>query len=87
MGLLDKVDNIDDAKPAKAKPKAAKAVAKAKPRAAKAVAKKATPKAAKPASAKAKAKVLAKISQKKLGLLVFLKVSNLQEICQGTSVG
>ncbi|MCH2435586.1 MAG: hypothetical protein MK197_04780 [Candidatus Poseidoniaceae archaeon] len=54
MGLLDKVDNIDDAKPAKAKPKAAKAVAKAKPRAAKAVAKKATPKAAKPASAKAK---------------------------------
>jgi len=49
MGLLDKVDNIDDAKPAKAKPKAAKAVAKATPKAAKAVAKKATPKAAKPA--------------------------------------
>ena len=39
MGLLDKVDNMDDAKPAKAKPKAAKAVAK-----------KATPKAAKPAA-------------------------------------
>ena len=49
MGLLDKVDNMDDAKSAKAKPKAAKAVAKAKPKAAKAVAKKATPKAAKPA--------------------------------------
>lgn len=49
MGLLDKVDNMDDAKPAKAKPKAAKAVAKATPKAAKAVAKKATPKAAKPA--------------------------------------
>ena len=49
MGLLDKVDNMDDAKPAKAKPKAAKAAAKAKPKAAKAVAKKATPKAAKPA--------------------------------------
>ena len=46
MGLLDKVDNMDDEKPAKAKPKAAKAVAKAVP---KAVAKKATPKAAKPA--------------------------------------
>ena len=46
MGLLDKVDNIDDAKPAKAKPKAAKAVAKAAPKAAKAVAKKATPKVA-----------------------------------------
>ena len=56
MGLLDKVDNMDDAKPAKAKPKAAKAVAKAKPKAAKAVAKKATPKAAKPASVKIKAK-------------------------------
>ncbi len=50
MGLLDKVDNMDEAKPAKAKPKAAKAVAKATPKAAKAVAKKATPKAAKPAS-------------------------------------
>lgn len=50
MGLLDKVDSMDDAKPAKAKPKAAKAVAKATPKAAKAVAKKATPKAAKPAS-------------------------------------
>lgn len=50
MGLLDKVDNMDDAKPAKAKPKAAKAVAKATPKAAKAVAKKATPKAAKPAT-------------------------------------
>ena len=49
MGLLDKVDNMDDAKPAKAKPKAAKAVAKATPKAAKAVAKKATPKEAKPA--------------------------------------
>ena len=49
MGLLDKVDNMDDAKSAKAKPKAAKAVAKATPKAAKAVAKKATPKAAKPA--------------------------------------
>ena len=49
MGLLDKVDNMDDAKPAKAKPKAAKAAAKAKPKAAKAVAKKATPKATKPA--------------------------------------
>ena len=44
MGLLDKVDNLDEAQPAKAKPKAAKAaVAKAKPKAAKAVAK-ATPK-------------------------------------------
>jgi hypothetical protein len=53
MGLLDKVDNIDDAKPAKAKPKAAKAVAKAAPKAAKAVAKKATPKAAKAKAAKA----------------------------------
>ena len=66
MGLLDKVDNIDDAKPAKAKPKAAKAVAKAKPRAAKAVAKKATPKAAKPASAKAKAKGVAKDKPEKI---------------------
>ena len=58
MGLLDKVDNMDDAKPAKAKPKAAKAVAKATkpPKAAKAVAKKATPKAAKPASKSIKAK-------------------------------
>jgi len=52
MGLLDKVDNMDDEKPAKAKPKAAKAVAKAAP---KAVAKKATPKAAKSKSVKAKA--------------------------------
>ena len=43
MGLLDKVDNLDEAQPAKAKPKAAKAVSKAKPKAAKAVAK-ATPK-------------------------------------------
>ena len=48
MGLLDKVDNLDETKPAKAKPKVAKAVAKAKPKAAKAVAK-AAPKAAKPA--------------------------------------
>ena len=56
MGLLDKVDNMDDAKPAKAKPKAAKAAAKAKPKAAKAVAKKATPKAAKPASKSIKLK-------------------------------
>tara|TARA_B100001758_G_scaffold179624_1_gene156351 strand:+ start:220 stop:1107 length:888 start_codon:yes stop_codon:yes gene_type:complete len=52
MGLLDKVDNMDDAKPAKAKPKAAKAVAKATPKAAKAVAKKASPKAAKAKAAK-----------------------------------
>ena len=66
MGLLDKVDNIDDAKPAKAKPKAAKAVAKAKPKAAKAVAKKATPKAAKPASAKAKAKGAGKDKPEKI---------------------
>ena len=66
MGLLDKVDNIEDAKPAKAKPKAAKAVAKAKPRAAKAVAKKATPKAAKPASAKAKAKGAGKDKPEKI---------------------
>ena len=53
MGLLDKVDNLDETQPAKAKPKAAKAVAKAKPKAAKAVAK-ATPKAktAKPARPK-----------------------------------
>ena len=52
MGLLDKVDNLDEAQPAKAKPKAAKAVSKAKPKAAKPVAK-ATPKAktAKPAKA------------------------------------
>ena len=50
MGLLDKVDNLDEEKPAKAKPKAAKAVAKAKPKAAKAVAK------AKPKAAKAVAK-------------------------------
>lgn len=57
MGLLDKVDNMDDAKPAKAKPKAAKAAAKAKPKAAKAVAKKATPKAAKPAPKSIKVKV------------------------------
>ena len=48
MGLLDKVDNLDEKQPAKAKPKAAKA-AKAKPKAAKAVAK------AKPKAAKAKA--------------------------------
>ena len=47
MGLLDKVDNIDEEKPAKAK--AAKAVAKAKPKAAKAVAKAKPAKAAKPA--------------------------------------
>ena len=53
MGLLDKVDNLDETQPAKAKPKAAKAAAKAKPKAAKAVAK-ATPKAktAKPARPK-----------------------------------
>ena len=56
MGLLDKVDNMDEAKPAKAKPKAAKAVAKATPKAAKAVAKKATPKAAKPAAKTVKLK-------------------------------
>ena len=56
MGLLDKVDNMDDAKPAKAKPKAAKAVAKATPKAAKAVAKKATPKVAKPAAKNIKLK-------------------------------
>ena len=56
MGLLDKVDNMDDAKPAKAKPKAAKAVAKATPKAAKAVAKKATPKTAKPAAKTIKSK-------------------------------
>ena len=58
MGLLDKVDNLDEAQPAKAKPKAAKAaVAKAKPKAAKAVAK-ATPKqkTAKPARAAKTAK-------------------------------
>ena len=48
MGLLDKVDNLEESEPAKAKPKAAKAVAKAKPKAAKAVAK-AKPKAKKPA--------------------------------------
>ena len=56
MGLLDKVDNMDDAKPAKSKAKAAKAVAKATPKAAKAVAKKATPKAAKPAAKTVKLK-------------------------------
>ena len=55
MGLLDKVDNLDDEKPAAAKPKAAKAVAKAKPKAAKAVAK-AKPAAAKPAKAAKAAK-------------------------------
>ena len=38
MGLLDKVDNMDDAKPAKAKPKAAKALLRQN-KAAKAVAK------------------------------------------------
>lgn len=54
MGLLDKVDNLDEAQPAKAKPKAAKAVSKAKPKAAKAMAK-ATPKA-KPAKAAKAAK-------------------------------
>ena len=48
MGLLDKVDNLDETQPAKAKPKAAKAVAKAKPKAAKAVAK-AAPKSKSPA--------------------------------------
>lgn len=52
MGLLDKVDNLDDEKPAAAKPKA---VAKAKPKAAKAVAK-AKPAAAKPAKAAKAAK-------------------------------
>ena len=52
MGLLDKVDNLDDEKPAAAKPKA---VAKAKPKAAKAVAK-AKPTAAKPAKAAKAAK-------------------------------
>ena len=52
MGLLDKVDNLDEAQPAKAKPKAAKAVPKAKPKAAKAAAKAAPKaKAAKPAKA------------------------------------
>ena len=49
MGLLDKVDNIDDKKPAKAKPKAAKAVAKATPKTAKPVK---AAKAAKPAKAR-----------------------------------
>jgi hypothetical protein len=54
MGLLDKVDNLDEKKPAKATPK--KAVAK-KAVAKKAVAKKATPKAAvKAATPKAAAK-------------------------------
>ena len=57
MGLLDKVDNLDEAQPAKAKPKVAKAVSKAKPKAAKAAAK-ATSKAktAKPAKAAKAAK-------------------------------
>jgi len=60
MGLLDKVDNLDDEKPAAAKPKAAKAVAKPKPKAAKAVAK------AKPAAAKpAKVAKVAKASKSK----------------------
>ena len=64
MGLLDKVDNLDDEKPTKAKPKAAKAVAKAKPKAAKAVAK-AKPKAAKAvAKTKEKPKRAAKASKK-----------------------
>ena len=63
MGLLDKVDNLDDEKPVKAKPKPAKAVAKAKPRPAKAA--KAKPakaaKAAKPAKASKKEKKATKI--------------------------
>ena len=63
MGLLDKVDNLDDEKPVKAKPKPAKAVAKAKPRPAKAA--KAKPakaaKAAKPAKASKKEKKETKI--------------------------
>ena len=64
MGLLDKVDNLDEEKPAKAKPKAAKAVAKAKPKAAKAVAK-AKPKAAKPvAKSKEKPKRASRASKK-----------------------
>lgn len=57
MGLLDKVDNLDEAQPAKAKPKVAKAVSKAKPKAGKSAAK-ATSKAktAKPAKAAKAAK-------------------------------
>lgn len=61
MGLLDKVDNIDEEKPAKAK--AAKAVAKAKPKAAKAVAKAKPAKPAKPTKA-AKAAKAAKAKKK-----------------------
>ena len=56
MGLLDKVDNLDEEKPAKAKPKAAKAVAKAKP--------KATPKPKAKAAKPAKAAKVAKASKK-----------------------
>jgi len=90
MGLLDKVDNLDDEKPIKAKPKAAKAVAKAKPKAAKAVAK-AKPKAAK-AVAKTKEKPKRasrsskkkKIVRKKSALLVCQRVMNWQVLCHDT---
>ena len=65
MGLLDKVDNLDDEKPVKAKAKPAKAVAKAKPKPAKAAkakpAKAAKAKPAKPAKASKKEKKEPKI--------------------------
>ena len=87
MGLLDKVDNLDDEKPTKAKPKAAKAVAKAKPKAAKAVAK-AKPKAAKAvAKTKEKPKRAAKRVKKnreEKSVLVYQRVMNWQVQCHDT---
>ena len=86
MGLLDKVDNLDEAQPAKAKPKAAKAVPKAKPKAAKAAAK-AAPKAktAKPAKA---AKVANRHERPKKSVQQdYLKDTNWLEKCRDTLVG
>ena len=64
MGLLDKVDNIDEEKPAKAK--VAKAVAKAKPKAAKAVAKANPAKPTKSAKVAKAAKAKKKPKEEKL---------------------
>ena len=87
MGLLDKVDNLDETQPAKAKPKAAKAVAKAKPKAAKAVAK-AAPKSKSPARpAKAAKAAKAKDKPEKIRPSASQKDTSWQARCLGTLVG
>ena len=85
MGLLDKVDNLDEAQPAKAKPKAAKAVSKAKPKAAKAVAK-ATPKRKRQNHLGLK-KLQTRDKPEKSVQQAYLKDTNWLEKCQDTLVG